>query len=249
MKLYHELAEYYFALENNHRDIQQDISFIIKLLGFKKDPALLDLGCGTGEHLDLLNRAGFRCTGIDSSDTMLSIARRRFPRGIEFTRMDMADISYDSEFDAVISLFGSINYLIHDAQIESLMAKTGKALKTDGLGVFEIWNTSPLLKIKKKDIDLVSITNYRGAVIKRERGFKLWDNTDKTVVEVNYRYTINGEQERRTMRDRHIMRTFTTDEIRTFLIKAGLKVKEIYSNFLSEQYDENSNRMVIVFMR
>ena len=249
MKLYHELAEYYFALENNHRDIQQDISFIINLLGLKKDPSLLDLGCGTGEHLDLLRRAGFRCTGIDISDNMLSIARERFPLGIEFTSMNMTDIDYDNEFDMVISLFGSFNYLTHDTHIESLLVKTRKALKPGGLGVFEIWNTPPLIKIKKKDIDLVSVTNYMGAEIKRERGFKLWNNMDKTVVEVNYRYTITGEQETKTMRDRHIMRTFTTDEIRTFLIKAGFAVKKIFSNFLSEQYDENSNRMVIVFMR
>src|SRR5271157_4506748 len=174
MKLYDELAEYYFAIENNHRDIHNDVSFITNLLANAKNASLLDLGCGTGEHLDLLRRVGFRCRGIDISEKMLLTARRRFPQGIEFIRMDMTDIGYDSEFDMIISLFGSFNYLIQDSHIISMLDKTRKALKPGGLCVFEIWNTTPLIKIRKKDIGLISTTNFKGAIIKRERGFKLW---------------------------------------------------------------------------
>jgi len=118
MKLYHELAEYYFAIENNHRDITQDASFIAGLLGGRRGASLLDLGCGTGEHLGLLAKAGLRCTGIDVSEEMILTARRRFPEGIEFIRSDMKDISFTNAFDMVICLFGSFNYLIFDAEID-----------------------------------------------------------------------------------------------------------------------------------
>ena len=249
MKLYHELAESYFAIENNHRDIRHDVAFITGLVRAKDTPSLLDLVCGTGEHLNLLAKAGFRCTGIDISEDMLATARKRFSSKIEFIRMDMADIDYTAEFDMVISLFGSFNYLINDADILAVLKKTLRALKPAGVGIFEIWNTQPIVKIREKDIDLVSVTDFQGSSIKRERGFKLRDDRSKTVVEVNYRYRINGSEGVKTLRDRHIMRSFTPEEISGFLSKAGLTVKQIYSNFLSHPYDENSNRMVVLFSR
>ncbi len=249
MKLYHELAEYYFAIEKNHRDIHHDVSFIQKLLGVEKNPSLLDLGCGTGEHLDLLHRAGVRCTGIDISEKMLSIARARFSHGIEFIRMDMTDMDYQEEFDIIISLFGSFNYLIQDSDIESMLRKTYRALKPGGVGVFEIWNASPLMKIKKKDIDHTSTTKYKGAIIKRERGFKLWDKSAKTIVEVGYRYTLKRRLDQQVLRDRHIMRAFTRDQFTAALVRTGFLVEAFYSNFLFQPFEEDSARMVVVFKR
>ncbi len=249
MKLYHELAEHYFAIENNHRDIRNDVSFITALLRNREYPALLDLGCGSGEHLGLLAMQGIRCTGIDISADMLAQARERFPEGIEFIRSSMSEIEYDSAFDMVTSLFGSFNYLIHDGEIEAMLMKIHRALRPGGLGILEIWNSPPILKIREKEIGPVSTTSHGGSSIKRERGFKLRDDTFKTVVEVNYRYTIDGPDGMKNVRDRHVMRCFTTGEITRFISAAGFRVKNIFANFLSEPYEENSNRMVVLFGR
>ncbi len=249
MKLYHELAEHYFAIENNHRDIRNDVLFITDLLKKKKSPALLDLGCGSGEHLGLIAKQGIRCTGVDISVDMLAQARERFPEGIEFIRSSMSDIDYKNAFDIVISLFGSFNYLIHDAEIESMLLKIHRALRPGGLGILEIWNSPPILKIREKEIGPVSTTSHDGSSIRRERGFKLRDDAFKTVVEVNYRYTIDGPDGMKNVRDRHVMRCFTTGEITGFLTAAGFRLKNIFANFNSEPYEENSGRMVVLFER
>jgi SAM-dependent methyltransferase len=247
MKLYHELAEYYFAIENNHRDIAQDAAFLTGLLAGKTSPALLDLGCGTGEHLGLLAKAGVRCTGIDVSEEMILTARRRLPEGIDLFRSDMQDISFKNAFDAIICLFGSFNYLIFDADIEAMLGRVRAALKPGGVCVFEIWNSPPIKKIREKDVSPVSLTEYKGKNIRRERGFRMRDDTGRTVVEVTYRYTIEEEGTRTIVRDRHVMRTFTPGEFSRFLAGAGFTVTNIFANFLSEPYEENSNRMVVVF--
>ncbi|MBN2160831.1 MAG: class I SAM-dependent methyltransferase [Spirochaetes bacterium] len=249
MKLYHELAPYYFSIENNHRDIVRDVSFIVDLIRGKEHPTLLDLGCGTGEHVSLLSQHGIECTGIDISEEMLATARARFPEGIEFILSDMADIGYEDAFDVVISLFGSFNYLLHDADIHSTLLKIRNALRNDGVGLLEVWNSPPIVKIGEKEVGPVSETSVGDALIARERGFRLRNEAARTVVEVNYRYHITRPDGRKTIRDRHVMRSFTADEITRFLTGAGLTVKKIYANFLSEPYQENSNRMVVLFDR
>jgi SAM-dependent methyltransferase len=247
MKLYRELAEYYFAIESNHRDIRQDVAFIAGLVASRTSPALLDLGCGTGEHLALLAREGIRCTGVDVSEEMILTARKRLPEGIDLLRSDMQEIPFSNAFDAVICLFGSFDYLIFDADIEAMLARVHAALKPGGAGVFEIWNSPPIRKIREKDVAPVSLTDYRGINIRRERGFRMRDDTGRTVVEVTYRYTIEEDGAQTVVRDRHVMRTFTPEEFSRFIAAAGFTVKSIYANFLSEPYDENSNRMVVVF--
>ncbi|MBP7738790.1 MAG: class I SAM-dependent methyltransferase [Spirochaetes bacterium] len=249
MKLYHELAEHYFAIEKNHRDIRTDVRFITALLENKEYPSLLDLGCGTGEHLGMLVKTGIRCTGIDISADMLVQARERYPAGIEFIRSSMSDIEYENAFDMVISLFGSFNYLIHDAEVESMLLKIRNALVPGGIVIFEIWNSPPILKIREKEIGPVSTTSHGDSIIKRERGFKLREDAFKTVVEVNYRYSVDGPGGFKNIRDRHVMRCFTAAEIRHFIAKAGFTVRNIFANFNSEPYEENSNRMVVLFER
>ena len=77
MKLYSELAEYYFSIEANHREIENDIILIRSYLNGLDQPSILDLGCGTVEHLNSLKKFGVRGVGIDSSSAMLDVAKKK----------------------------------------------------------------------------------------------------------------------------------------------------------------------------
>ena len=247
MKLYEQLAEYYFAIENNNRNIFHDIDLIRSQVSGIQHPKLLDLGCGTGEHLWHLAQNGFICTGIDSSDDMIRIGRSRFPKKIEFICSDMRDIKYNEEFDIIISLFGSMNYLINNSDVDRFFHNMRLALKKNSVALLEIWNSSPISLIKEKPISKVSITKYSGISIERERGFRLVHNeSEKTIVEVNYRYMVKGEHKRDILTDKHIMRPFTPEEISPFIVDNGFKIKAIYANSLKESFQNISNRMFLV---
>jgi demethylmenaquinone methyltransferase/2-methoxy-6-polyprenyl-1,4-benzoquinol methylase len=65
-----------------------------------KGARVLDVGCGTGVHLDLYRRAGCEPFGIDASPAMLDVARERLGPGADLrvgdaTRMPYADASFD----------------------------------------------------------------------------------------------------------------------------------------------------------
>jgi SAM-dependent methyltransferase len=246
MKLYQELAEYYFSIENKHRDIKDDVSFISGLLKGVPSPALLDIGCGTGEHLKMLNRLGMRCTGVDVSGDMLRIARLRCPGNeIRFHRSGMEDIDYYNEFDMVISLFGTFNYLLEDENVEKVLWNAWRALKADGKAIFEIWNSVPVEKIRKKELNHVSTTKYEETIIDRERGFQLVSHPHKSIVEVNYNYVLQNSRGKKAVRDRHVMRTYTRNEIAGFIQNNGFRIVATYSSFLREPYQDLSNRIIL----
>ncbi|HNU91702.1 MAG TPA: class I SAM-dependent methyltransferase [Spirochaetota bacterium] len=249
MKLYRQLAEYYFAIESNHRNIEDDVGLILSLLSGRRGPKLIDLGCGTGEHLALLSEHGVRCTGIDSSADMLRIARLRFPSGIEFDRKDMRKFDYFESFDMAVSLFGSFNYMIDDGDVDRVFWNTWRALVPGGAGLFEIWNAVPVRRIEKKDLDLVSRTSIGGAIIERHRGFAIHGSRERTVVDVNYSYNISRGASVETLRDRHAMRAFSIDEISAFITGNGFEIRGLYSNSRGEPYRETSNKILIHFSK
>jgi SAM-dependent methyltransferase len=249
MKLYSELAEYYFSIESNHREIQNDIILIRSYLNGLDQPSILDLGCGTGEHLNALKKFGVRGVGIDSSAEMLDVARRRYPSGIDFIRKSFSNFDYYNEFDAVLCLFGSMVYLLTDKDVDNFFWNTWRALKPGGIGIFELWHSTPVQKIKSRPLSHVSSTKYNDIIIERERGFNIIEDPKRTIAKVEYQYKVFSPDSSETYSDTHVMRSFTLEEISAFIKSNGFEIRNVFANSLKEKFNENSNKMLIIFQK
>ena len=71
--------------------------------------SLLDVGCGTGRHLEVFWRK-YRGVGVDLSDEMIEITRQRCPDA-ELHSCDMAEMPVYGEFDVVTCLFRAVGYM------------------------------------------------------------------------------------------------------------------------------------------
>ncbi|HXG95307.1 MAG TPA: class I SAM-dependent methyltransferase [Blastocatellia bacterium] len=66
--------------------------------------SLLDVGCGTGNHMARLRERGFQVAGVDGSESMLEHARANNP-GAEIHRADVEAIPFaDASFDFVLCI-------------------------------------------------------------------------------------------------------------------------------------------------
>ena len=80
----------------------------LRQIGLKMCPAtegatVLDVGCGTGTHLDLYQKAGCEVFGIDSSSAMLDVARNKLGQRATLHLGDASQMPYeDGMFDLVI---------------------------------------------------------------------------------------------------------------------------------------------------
>ena len=87
----------------------------VKLLNFKirketKGINVLEIGSGTGEISNRLNELGYKVKGIDISSEMVEISKFKY-KNIEFSNENMLNLKDIREYDAVISVFDTINYL------------------------------------------------------------------------------------------------------------------------------------------
>jgi len=91
--------------------------------------SVLDVGCGTGLFLEYHTPSVY--LGIDISEGMLAVAKKKFPGGT-FQLCDMADmrpLGIPRDFDRVVSTFGSFSYCFHPQMAADQMMR---ALKPGG---------------------------------------------------------------------------------------------------------------------
>jgi SAM-dependent methyltransferase len=104
------------------------------------DGLIVDLGCGSGIFARALTDAGYDVLGIDQSQEMLRIARRRAPRA-RFRRASLFDTALPP-CAAVTALGECFNYLFDAANtrraLSGLFARIYDALQPGGLLIFDV---------------------------------------------------------------------------------------------------------------
>ncbi|WP_026119513.1 class I SAM-dependent DNA methyltransferase [Nocardiopsis ganjiahuensis] len=102
--------------------------------------SVLDLCCGTGMMLTMLQERGYEVTGVDASAQMLAHARRRAAAG---TRLHLAAlpsplIAGTGPFDAVTCCYDGVNYFASPGQLEAVLAQVRGLLRPGGVFVFDL---------------------------------------------------------------------------------------------------------------
>ncbi len=108
---------------------------IDNLLRSYRCKTILEVACGTGRLMTILEEEGYEVTGLDLSQEMLDIARRRC-RG-RLLKQDMRDIRVTETFDALICLGKGFAYMLTDADVEMALESFNRALRDGGVLVFD----------------------------------------------------------------------------------------------------------------
>ncbi|MBI3998513.1 MAG: class I SAM-dependent methyltransferase [Armatimonadetes bacterium] len=101
--------------------------------------ALLDVACGTGNHLQYLQKH-YTVEGLDLSSEMLAIARRKLP-DVPFHRADMADFDLGRRFDAVVCLFSAVGSVVTVDRLRRAAGTMSRHLRPGGVVIVEPWIT------------------------------------------------------------------------------------------------------------
>jgi trans-aconitate methyltransferase len=103
---------------------------VVELLAPRAGERILDLGCGDGALTARLAAAGCRVVGVDSSAAQVEAAR---VLGLDTRVMDISDLCFEEEFDAVFS-----NAVLHWVKApDSVIEGAWRALVSGGRFVAE----------------------------------------------------------------------------------------------------------------
>jgi ubiquinone/menaquinone biosynthesis C-methylase UbiE len=132
---------------------------LIHMLKKTSGNSLLDVACGTGQHIVTL-RKHYQVEGLDLDEKMLAIARAKFP-DIPFHHASMLDFDLGREFDAVTCLFSSIGYVKTTPNLNRAIGNMARHLKPGGVLVVEPWISPEDWKSGKVHALFVDNTDFK----------------------------------------------------------------------------------------
>jgi SAM-dependent methyltransferase len=165
-KLYNELAWTWEILVSEEEYVPE-AEFVKKMIRkYKKTSGdeLLDVGCGAGHH-HLFLKDDYKVTGVDQSEKMLELAKKRNPE-VEYHRGDMRTFQLNRKFDVVMAM-DMLMYNLTYSDLEKTLSNFSSHLVPGGVLIFFVenikekfeQNKTRFKKHKKGNMEIVLVEN------------------------------------------------------------------------------------------
>lgn len=241
-------AEYDKFMDNIPYDKWTDyIQSILKEYGVTENTGKLvcELGCGTGSITRRLKDKGYDMIGIDNSEEMLEIARYDYfeeSEGILYLLQDMRKFELYGTVDAFVSVCDSMNYLLTEKDLLKTFKLVNNYLEAGGLFVFDM----------KTEYEYKNAMGSRTFAENREDATLIWENNYNEKTGINtYDVTIfslvdEEEELYERFEETHLQKSWSVEEIKALLEKAGLEFVAVYDAFTKNKPTETSERVYFI---
>ena len=228
MKIFKSYAEYYDLLYND-KDYQQETDYLVSLID-KYQPrakSILEMGCGTGMHAELIAKRGFKVRGIDQSVEMITKAKKRSispnlfsEHQLDFSVGDIRSYQSKKRYDVVLSLFHVMSYQVTDDDLLAALSTAKQHLVPNGILIFDCWYGPAVLA------DRPSIRNktYEDSALRVDRKSIPKLMREKNQVEVCFQISVTDKStgKKEQFNEFHNMRYLFTPEIKQFIEKKNM---------------------------
>ena len=176
--------------------------------------SILDVACGTGEHMRHLTATGFRVDGIDLDERFAHLAARKNAQSRVWCS-DMASLNVGERYDAVLCLFSSIAYVRTLERLVATLRGFRQHLNVGGVIIVEPWFGPGQLD---PSFVMRNAAEAPGLRVERVSHLEIRDRISR----LRFDYTLTDSSGTRHATELHEMGLFTTDEMLAAFAAAGV---------------------------
>ncbi len=246
MESYSHLAEYYDMLMDDV-DYNRWCSFIEEIFQVYnlKPQKILDTACGTGNITIPLAAKGYEMWGVDISEEMLAVAEskaRKQKRNIRFLHQDMADLSLNRSFEAVLCMCDGVNYIIEEEDLLQYFESVYRVMTPGGLFVFDI----------SSEYKLSTILGNNTLFQEKDAFCYAWENSyyeDEQLLEMHLNFFIPQEGLYKRAEEHHIQRAYKEEQLINLLQQAGFENTQVFDDLKNARPTKKSERIFFAAQR
>lgn len=210
----------------------------------KKPRDVLEMACGTGNFTRLLCKEGYNVTAFDLSEDMLAIAYNKLDsfRSIQLIKQDMMNFTISKEFDMIISVCDSINYITDYSELMKTFDNVYSRLKPEGVFIFDV-NSKYKLK---------NIIGNNTFVVDQEDVFYVWENEyddAHDTCEFYITFFVKEQDLYKRFEEVHVEKAYTSSDIENALRKSGFSLINVYDGYTRELPREDSERLTFLALK
>jgi SAM-dependent methyltransferase len=208
---------------------------------------VLDLGCGTGRHTELLAARGYDVVGVDRSAEMLGFAKAGVHA--QFVESDITSLHLGENFDAVLIMFAVLGYLRDNTSLQAALNVARGHLRPGGLLFADVWYGPAVLTQRPSErVKVIDAPN--GDRVIRATSAQLDVRRNLCTVDY-YLWRLHAGTLCAEVREQHVMRYFFEPELERFLASAGFEVQHFgaFPDFDDEPGEHSWNIAVVARAR
>ncbi len=208
---------------------------------------ILELACGTGNHVHQLKEYSYNILSTDYSKDMLAVAKKKvIADNVRFEWMDMTNFTIEKgdKFDVILCLFDSIGYVQSNENIIKVFQNIYDHLSDNGIFIFEFWNGGAFMK----QYEPYRVRRIENEALKIVRISETEIDYVKQLGKVKYSiYLAEQNKPIEVIEELQVNRFFFIQEMKALLSQAGLIPMEFYNGYnFSSDIDLNSWHTVSV---
>ncbi len=243
-----KIAPYYDRIMSfvNYRSWVSYIERIIMMYNIR-EKIITDIACGTGVCLELWLKKGYRVIGVDASESMLAVCKKRFEEElmrngmVKIIQADLRNFLLEEKVPVITCLYDSLNYLLNADELLSCFKSVYANLKPDGIFIFDM-NTIHALK-----------DEWGNQTFERHDGpiHSIWDNSFDPRTHIStLKLTVNVFEDHGTFSfcEIHQEKAYSLDEIRTLALSSGFEVN-LYRHLTFNTTSEFDTRILGIAKR
>jgi SAM-dependent methyltransferase len=224
--LYNSLSEIYEGMYQTFINYEDEFRFYSSILKKHNCRSVLEVGCGTGHLAGSFTRANFDYTGMDLSEEMLSIARKK-NTAADFLCADMREFRLDQKTESCIITGRTLSYLIGNKDVLDAFKAIRENMLPQGILSFDFIDALRFIPAIK-DSKVVHEATFNGKSYVRDSYWKVNPAQSWTFDWLSV-YQLKGQEGTLTEvgRDNSTIRSFTKDEMQLLLTLSGFETLEV----------------------
>lgn len=215
-ELYSDLAEVYEAMYTTFIDYELEYNFYSKILKKWDKQSVLEIGSGTGNLTQYFEKNGFEYYGLDLSEEMLAIARKKNPNSI-LIEGDMRCFQLKNKIQSTLITGRTISYLRTNADVNATFRSIYNNLEKGGLLCFDFIDANRFIPEIGKGKEVSHEATYKGINYLRKSTWNVELSEGMHCTWESKYYKKAKNELLKIGKDSAIVRTFTKDEIAILL--------------------------------
>ncbi|MDR3602552.1 MAG: class I SAM-dependent methyltransferase [Desulfosporosinus sp.] len=233
MDFYRALSEYYdeiFPLKGAQK------TFLHAYLKQESLRSILDIGCGTGTFALELSQTGIRVLGVDLSEEMLEISRKKAQATAStasFSSVDMRDLRSITElFDGVICIGNTLAHVSGEIELKQVLTQ----FREKGTHLLvQIVNYDRILAKQVKELPIIKTSHL---IFSRFY-------THRPDGKLDFSMKIEFPDTRQAVSGSNLLFPIKCELLKTALLETGWEVSGLWGNFEKEPWTEDSPATVL----